>query len=323
MMEDVRQIGCAVEMPGMRYMPGGIFSMGSDKFYPEEWPVRKVHVDPFWIDEAPVTNREFAAFVAATGHVTLAEMAPDPADYPSLLPAMARAGSMVFEPPTRPVPLNDVTQWWHFRFGADWCHPHGPGSTIEGLGDHPVVHVAYSDALAYATWSGKDLPTEAEWEFAARAGLDGAEFAWGNQLAPQGTLLANYWQGNFPHQNLRLDGWEGTSPVRAFPANDYGLFDMIGNVREWTCDWYSLADSTAKPGGGCCIPKNPRGGAEGGDSYDPALPDIHIGRKVLKGGSHLCAPNYCQRYRPAARYAQTIDTSTSHIGLRCVVRSHQ
>jgi formylglycine-generating enzyme required for sulfatase activity len=308
------------ERAGMRRLPGGVFTMGSERFYPEELPRRRVRVDAFWIDEAPVTNRQFAAFVAATGYRTFAETAPDPADYPGMPPEMARAGSLVFERPSARVDLNNFGEWWKFCFGANWFQPLGEGSSIAGLEDHPVVHIAYADAEAYAAWAGKSLPTEAEWEYAARGDLD-TEFAWGEELAPHGRMLANYWQGEFPHENRLLDGWERTSPVRTFPANAFGLYDMIGNVWEWTSDWYVLANTSHKKApGSCCIPANPRGGTEQ-QSFDPQLPAIRIGRKVLKGGSHLCAPNYCQRYRPAARYAQPVDTSTSHVGFRCVVRA--
>ena len=305
---------------GMRHLAGGSFAMGSRLFYPEEAPVRQVRIDPFRIDVAPVTNRDFAAFVAETGHVTLAEVAPDPADYPDMPLEMARAGSLVFQRTAGPVELADVTQWWDFRFGADWRHPLGSGSTIEGLEDHPVVHIAFADAQAYAAWAGKSLPTEAEWEYAARGGLEGAEFAWGDELAPDGRMLANYWQGQFPFANQLLDGWERTSPVGSYPANGHGLFDMIGNVWEWTADWWSQPLVMKKKfKGACCVPANPRGGRER-DSIDPQAPQLPTARKVLKGGSHLCAPNYCQRYRPAARHAQPIDSATSHIGFRCVIR---
>jgi len=302
---------------GMRHLPGGEFTMGSDRFYPEERPRRRVSVAGFWIDETPVTNRDFAAFVAATGYRTFAEIAPNPADYPGLPPELARAGSLVFERPRGPVDLNDFRQWWKFRFGARWSEPLGAGSSIAELLDHPVVHIAYADAEAYAKWAGKELPTEAEWEYAARGGLQGIEYAWGNELAPDGRMMANFWQGEFPWDNRLLDGWERTSPVRVFPPNGFGLFDMIGNVWEWTADWYTTAADLPK--GSCCTPSNPRGGRES-ESYDPCTPDVKIGRKVLKGGSHLCAPNYCQRYRPAARYPQPIDTSTSHVGFRCIIR---
>jgi formylglycine-generating enzyme required for sulfatase activity len=301
----------------MRHLPGGEFTMGSERFYPEERPRRRVSVAGFWIDETPVTNRDFAAFVAATGYRTFAEVAPNPADYPGLPPELARAGSLVFERPRGPVDLKDFRQWWKFRFGAKWSEPLGAGSSIAELLDHPVVHIAYVDAEAYAKWAGKELPTEAEWEYAARGGLQGIEFAWGNELAPDGRMLANFWQGEFPWDNRLLDGWERTSPVRVFPPNGFGLFDMIGNVWEWTADWYTTGVDLPK--GSCCTPSNPRGGREY-ESYDPCTPDVKIGRKVLKGGSHLCAPNYCQRYRPAARYPQPIDTSTSHVGFRCIIR---
>jgi formylglycine-generating enzyme required for sulfatase activity len=277
-----------------------------------------VRVDGFWIDRTPVTNREFRAFVKATGYVTLAEVPPDPNDYPGALPHMLRAGSLVFAPPKHPVDLTDWSQWWQFRFGADWRRPYGPRSSIGGLHDHPVVHVAYRDAEAYAKWAGKALPTEAEWEFAARGGLDGAEFAWGEEFAPGGRQMANTWQGAFPHENTRLDGFERTSPVTAFPPNGYGIHDMIGNVWEWTTDWFGSRHE-ADPSKPCCIPQNPRGGREE-ESYDLRQPSVRIPRKVVKGGSHLCAPNYCRRYRPAARHAQPIDSSMSHIGFRCVVR---
>lgn len=295
--------------------------MGSDRFYPEEAPVRIVKVDPFWIDETPVTNAQFAAFVAATGYVTLAEIAPDPADYPGLDPELAQPGSLVFEKTPGPVDMQDFTQWWKFRLGTDWRHPLGPESSIDGLDDHPVVQVAYQDAEAYAAWAGKQIPTEAEWEYAARGGGD-SDYAWGDELAPSGAMLANYWQGRFPFANQLLDGFERTSPVRHFPANGFGLHDMIGNVWEWTSDWYARPGvNDRKPNkkqrGSCCAIPNPRGARER-DSYDPGDPVARIARKVLKGGSHLCAENYCQRYRPAARHAQPIDSSTSHIGFRCV-----
>ncbi|QGN56320.1 formylglycine-generating enzyme family protein [Novosphingobium sp. Gsoil 351] len=301
-------------------LPGGTFLMGSDHFYPEEAPRRRVSVDPFRIDACPVTNAEFARFVNATGHVTLAETAPDGKDYPGMIPEMARAGSLVFHKTAGPVPIDEIHRWWRFEFGADWRHPYGPDSSLAGLDDHPVVHVAWQDAAAYALWAGKALPTEAEWEYAARGGLEDADYAWGDELAPGGAMLANYWQGLFPFANQCLDGWERTSPVRSFPANPYGLYDMIGNTWEWTDDWYSepVAIRKSQPGT-CCTLKNPRGGTRK-RSVDPLHPEIKIGRKVIKGGSHLCAENYCRRYRPAARHPETIDTSTSHIGFRCVLR---
>ena len=305
----------------MVWIPGGTFRMGSDRHYPEEAPSHRVTVDIFWIDRTPVTNRAFRKFVNATGYVTTAELIPDANDYPGALPHMLKAGSLVFTPPKRPVGTRDWSQWWLFKFGANWRRPYGPRSSISGLDDHPVVHIAYRDAEAYAQWVGKELPTEAEWEFAARGGLDGAEFAWGEEFTPGGKHLANTWQGAFPHENLATDGYARTSPVAAFPPNGYRLYDMIGNVWEWTADWWSQKHEADAPKP-CCIPENPRGGPASG-SYDPAQPNIRIPRKVLKGGSHLCAPNYCRRYRPAARHAEPIDTSTSHVGFRCVHRERQ
>jgi formylglycine-generating enzyme required for sulfatase activity len=301
----------------MIWIPGGTFRMGSDKHYSEEAPAHRVTVDGFWIDRTPVTNREFRKFVNATGYVTFAELKPKAQDYPGALPHMLKAGSLVFTPPKHAVNLSDWSQWWNFKFGANWRRPYGPRSSISGLDDHPVVHVAYCDAEAYARWAGKALPTEAEWEFAARGGLDGAEFAWGAEFAPGSKQMANTWQGAFPHENLATDGYERTSPVTAFPPNGYGVHDMIGNVWEWTTDWYALKHEPEAPKA-CCIPENPRGGREEG-SYDPCQPNIRIPRKVIKGGSHLCAPNYCRRYRPAARHAEAVDTSTSHLGFRCVL----
>jgi formylglycine-generating enzyme required for sulfatase activity len=295
--------------------------MGSDRHYPEEAPAHDVSVDGFWMDRAPVTNRDFLQFVNATGYVTQAEEKPDPRDYPGALPHMIRAGSLVFTPPKHPVDLRDWSQWWTFKLGANWRRPYGPRSSVAGRHDHPVVHIAYRDAEAYARWAGKELPTEAEWEFAARGGLDDAEFAWGDEFTPGGKHMANTWQGAFPLENLAGDGYERTSPVGAFPSNGYSLVDMIGNVWEWTSDWYATRHQ-ADPLKACCIPQNPRGGAREA-SFDPYQPEIAIPRKVLKGGSHLCAPNYCRRYRPAARHAQPVDTSTSHVGFRCVVRQEE
>nr|WP_139482274.1 formylglycine-generating enzyme family protein [Bradyrhizobium ivorense] len=302
----------------MVWIPGGTFRMGSGRHYPEEAPSHRVTVDGFWIDRTPVTNGQFKAFVNATGHVTNAQIAPDPRDYPGARPKMLYAGSLVFAPPARVTDLRDWSQWWTFMKGANWRHPCGPKRNIAGLDDHPVVHVAYADAAAYAEWAGKDLPTEAEWEFAARGGLDGEDYAWGDTLMPGGRHMANTWQGSFPNQNLGEDGYERTSPVTAFPPNGYGAYDMIGNVWEWTADWWSPRHEADAPKA-CCIPQNPRGGSEAA-SLDPCQPTIRIPRKVLKGGSHLCAPNYCRRYRPAARHAEPVDTSTSHVGFRCVLR---
>ena len=300
----------------MVWIPGGTFLMGSDCHYPEEAPTHRVHVDGFWMDRTPVTNRDFRHFVEATRYVTFAEIAPDPRDYPGALPHMLKPGSLVFTPPGRPVDLRRFENWWQFTFGANWRRPDGKGTSIMGMGEHPVVHVAYRDVEAYARWVGKELPTEAEWEFAARGGLDGAEFAWGDELTPDGRHMANTWQGEFPNENLKSDGYARTSPVTAFLPNGYGLLDMIGNVWEWTTDWYGARHQSK--GHGCCELVNPRGGPRA-DSVDQREP-LKIPRKVMKGGSFLCAPNYCRRYRPAARMAQAIDTATCHLGFRCVVR---
>ena len=274
-------------------IPGGTFRMGSERFYPEERPVRRVTVDGFWMDPGPVTVSEFRRFVEATGYVTVAERPLDPADFPGADPAMLVPGSLVFRRTRGPVDLRDVLQWWDYKPGATWR---------DGSDDHPVTHVAFEDAERFAAWAGKDLPTEAQWEFAARGGLEDAVFAWGDEHAPGDRPMANTWQGEFPWQNLLTDGYEGTSPVGAFPANGYGLFDVTGNVWEWTCDPFD-AGGSAKP---CCVPPSP---------------GTDIPRRVIKGGSHLCAPNYCLRYRPAARQAEGVDTSTQHIGFRCIVRS--
>jgi formylglycine-generating enzyme len=304
--------------PDMLWIASGTFRMGSDAHYAEEAPQHRVKVDGFWMDRFPVTNAQFQKFVDATGYVTFAEIPPDPADYPGALAEMLHPGSVVFVKPPKRVDLRERT-WWQFIFGADWRHPFGPESSLAGFENHPVVHVAYRDAIAYLQWAGRQLPTEAEWEFAARGGLDGAEFAWGDQLYKDGAHMANTWQGEFPWQNLRSDGYERTSPVDAFPPNGYGLYDMIGNTWDWTESWYSTGHDADRHKA-CCVPQNPRGGTEAG-SCDPAQPQIRIPRKVLKGGSHLCAPNYCRRYRPAARFPQPVDTSACHVGFRGIVRN--
>jgi formylglycine-generating enzyme len=297
----------------MVWVPPGEFVMGSDDHYPEEAPARPMRVGGFWIDRFAVTNAQFAAFVAETGHVTVAEQSPDPVNYPGADPALMVPASVVFTPPTGPVSLRDHMAWWSLVPGADWRHPRGPGTDLSGLDSHPVVHVAWADAQAYATWAGKVLPTEAEWEYAARGGSDGTEYAWGDELIPGGVHMANVWQGDFPWQNLAADGYEWTAPVGSFPANGYGIFDMIGNVWEWTSDWYATRPAAAPA---CCGPARPR---DAGES-DSVAPGGRIPRRAMKGGSFLCAPNYCRRYRPAARMAQEIDTSTCHLGLRCVSR---
>ena len=301
----------------MAWIPGGTFLMGSDNHYPEEAPRHPVKVDGFWISTTPVTNRQFSRFVEETGYITMAEKAPDPKDYPGALPEMLRAGSLVLTPPKR-VEGRDIGQWWKFKFGANWRKPLGGISDLRGKLDHPVVHVAYCDALAYAQWAGLDLPTEAEFEFAAKGGLEDLEYAWGDELMPGGVAMANTWQGVFPIKSTKPKGRERTSPVGSFPANGYGVYDMIGNVWEWTNDYWTTRHPEPAPSP-CCIPRNPRGG-EALASFDPQQPNIRIARRVLKGGSHLCTPDYCRRYRPAARHAEPEDTSTSHVGFRCVKR---
>ena len=274
-------------------------------------------MDGFWIDRHPVTNAEFAGFVESTGYVTIAERRPNPSEYPDVNPGLLVPGSLVFRPPRGRVGLHDVRFWWVYVHGAYWREPEGPGSNLDGRDVHPVVHVAYGDAQAFAAWAGKELPSEAEWEFAARGGLDGAAFVWGEEFAPEERMLANTWQGEFPWQNLCTDGYEGTSPVGAFPANGYGLHDMTGNVWEWTAD--DFAPYVAAAPKACCTP-GPRPLVSLERSHVAGDPGAPIGQKVLKGGSHLCAPNYCLRYRPAARQPQSIDTSACHVGFRCVVR---
>jgi formylglycine-generating enzyme len=306
--------------PDMVWIPAGTFRMGSEDFYPEESPVHEVTVDGLWMDRYIVSNEQFMRFVAATGYVTLAERPLNPADFPGAPAENLSPGSMTFRKTTGPVDLRNYANWWAWTPGTCWRRPLGPQSSLEGIEQHPVVHVAYEDAEAYARWAGKQLPTEAEWERAARGGLDGKKFTWGDEHFPDGKAMANAWQGEFPSHNELLDGYEATSPVGSFPPNDYGLYDMAGNVWEWTSDWFvpRLANQEAKS---CCGPPvNPRI-LSPDKSYDPAQPQFRIPRKVVKGGSYLCAPNYCLRYRPAARQPQMIDTGMSHIGFRCLVHS--
>src|SRR5687767_2330828 len=304
----------------MTWIPGGEFAMGSEDFYPEERPVHQVSVDGFWMDEKPVTAAEFRRFVRETKYVTVAERPLEPADYPDADADALVPGSLVFRPSRGPVDLRDVRNWWAYVPDATWQRPEGPASDTYTRGRHPVTQVAYEDAQAYAAWVGKTLPTEAEWEYAARGGLEGAAFAWGDEFAPDGRMMANTWQGEFPWQNLLSDGYAGTSPVGSFPANGYGLYDMAGNVWEWTSDFYTPRHPDAADKA-CCAPRNPRV-ESAAESYAAGQPGGQIPRRVLKGGSHLCAPNYCLRYRPAARQGQTVETSASHIGFRCIVRSY-
>jgi formylglycine-generating enzyme len=304
---------------GMVRLEGGSFTMGSGAHYPEEAPPHQVSVSAFWIDVTAVTNADYARFVAATGYVTVAERPLDPAQFPGADPALLVPGGLVFQQPARRVDLRDFRDWWAYVPGACWHHPEGPRSSIHERLDHPVVQVAFEDAAAYAKWAGVSLPTEAEWEYAARGGLDGAEFCWGDELAPGGAELANYWQGEFPWQNVCADGFARTAPVGSFPPNGYGLYEMAGNTWEWTSDWYRDRHKQPRPEKSCCVPVNPRGPSVE-HSYDSCSPKVRIPRKVLKGGSFLCAPNYCRRYRPAARYPQMVDTGTCHVGFRCIRR---
>ncbi len=277
--------------PEMVWIPGREFWMGSNRHYPEEAPARRVAVEGFGMDSHLVTNVEFRRFVAATGYLTLAERPPTGFDAQDADPTLLAPGSAVFTPPAQHVDPRGPDAWriwWTWVSGANWRHPEGPGSSLTDRDAHPVVHVAWEDALAYATWTGKTLPTEAEWEFAARGGLDGAEFAWGDEWSPAGRSMANTWQGHFPRENLAADGWERTSPVSAFPPNGYGLYDVIGNVWEWTSG---------------------------------SSPDLTAATTVIKGGSFLCAPSSCQRYRPAARMVQARDSPTCHLGFRCISRT--
>jgi formylglycine-generating enzyme required for sulfatase activity len=287
----------------------GSFAMGSDRFYPEEAPVREIRVESFLISPHTVTNDDFSRFARQTGYVTVAERPPRPEDFPGAPAENLVPGSLVFHMTPGPVDFRDYTQWWSWVPGASWKHPYGPGTSIDSKPDHPVVHVAYEDVETYARWAGARLPTEAEWEYAARGGLEGKDFVWGDEMEPAGKPAANTWQGNFPWRSTARRG-PGTMPVGRFAPNGYGLYDMAGNVWEWTSDWF-IRDRGAIESP-CCA-GNPRE-----RSYDPCQPEVRIPRKVLKGGSFLCSPEYCLRFRPAARSPQMIDTGMSHLGFRCV-----
>jgi formylglycine-generating enzyme len=291
-------------------LPGGSFPMGAEGFYPEEAPVHTATVSALAVERHPVTNVQFAGFVADTGYVTVAEQPLDPALYPGVAQADLQPGTLVFRPTDGPVDLRDWRQWWDWAPGAYWRRPFGPASldAVDDRPDHPVVQVAYSDAAAYARWAGRRLPTEAEWEYAARGGRT-TTYAWGEEVAPCGKLMANTWQGRFPYRNDGALSWVGTSPVGTFPENAFGLVDMIGNVWEWTATPYAThhrpqSTQEERAQKGCCSP---------GGEADPTM------NQTLKGGSHLCAPEYCHRYRPAARSSQSQDSAATHIGFRCVV----
>ena len=300
----------------MRWIPGGEFVMGSDHHYAEEAPARTVAVDGFWMDRHPVTNRQFARFVEETGYTTEAEIAPDPSMYPGAPAENLVPGSMVFVGTNGPVDLRDVRQWWRWVPGANWRHPWGPGSSLRKLDDHPVVHVSWADVKAYANWAGKQVPTEAEWERAARGGLNGAEFTWGTRDTTDERLLANIWVGAFPYRNAKPVAIRRTTPVGRFAPNGFDLVDMAGNVWEWTADWWERERFAAESGCPCCVPSNPRGASETASrDHGTGIP-----QKVVKGGSHLCHRQACFRYRPAARQPQMVDTGMSHVGFRLIAR---
>jgi sulfatase modifying factor 1 len=309
---------------GMVWIPGGEFSMGAQdppdmehdhvgmQATQDSRPVHRVYVDGFWMDKTDVTNAEFAKFVAATHYVTEAERTPKAEDFPGAPPENLVAGSVVFAPPDHPVSLNDYYQWWTYVKGANWRHPSGPGSDIKGKENYPVVHVSYDDAAAYAKWAGKRLPTEAEWEFAARGGLSGKPFVWGDTFRPGNKYMANTFQGHFPDKNTDDDGFNATSPVTKFPANGYGLYDMAGNVWQWTSDWYrpDYYRKLAASGG---VARNPIGPES---SFDPA--DQGVKKRVMRGGSFLCTDQYCSRYMVGTRGKGEDSTGTNHLGFRCV-----
>jgi formylglycine-generating enzyme required for sulfatase activity len=312
----------AVETPaGMRWIPPGEFTMGTDdsQSMPNERPAHRVRLNGFWIDETLVTNAQFARFVKATGYVTTAERKPEWEELKKQLPPgtpkpdarQLVPGSLVYSPPSHPVPTSDLANWWRWVPGASWQHPEGPGSAIKGRENEPVVQVSWDDASAYARWAGKRLPTEAEWEYAARGGLEDKRFVWGDEFRPGGKYMANTFQGHFPDRSEPEDGYERRSPVRAFPPNGYGLYDMAGNVWEWTSDWYR-ADYFARMVGSGVV-KDPKGPS---DSFDPA--DPYAAKRVIKGGSFLCNVSYCESYRPSARRGTPPDTGSEHIGFRCV-----
>ena len=298
---------------GMVWIPGGVFWMGcADCGMPDALPLHLVEVDGFWMDRTPITNAQFAEFVKATGYVTIAEQSPDPKDFPGAPPDMLVPGSAVFIQPASEVPLDNHLRWWRYVKGASWKNPDGPGSTTEGREDHPVVHIAWTDADAYAKWAGKRLPTEAEFEFAARGGLDRKAYSWGDELKPGGNWPANIWQGQFPVRNAVEDRYEGTSPVTAFAPNGFGLRDVGGNVWQWCSDWYrpDYFESISREGS---VIRNPQGPADSLDPQEPGVP-----KRVQKGGSFLCSDQYCTRYLVGSRGKGATDSGSSNVGFRCV-----
>jgi formylglycine-generating enzyme required for sulfatase activity len=306
------------DLPGMKWISGGAFTMGTDGAPSTESPSRRVKVDGFWIDETEVTNAEYGRFVDATGYVTVAERKPTWEEMRQHLPPDAEPppadrlvpGSLVFKATGRTVDTRNYAQWWFYVPGACWKHPEGKGSNLDGRADHPVVHIAFEDAEAYAKWAGKRLPTEAEWEYAARGGLEKARFTWGDNKPGDDSKLANIWQGEFPAKNLNRDGFEFTAPVKSFPPNGYGLYDMAGNVWEWCSDWYRVNEYEQTRG----PLKNPKGPES---SWDPNHP--FETQRVIRGGSFLCDVHYCESYRTAARRGGATDTGQSHTGFRCVI----
>jgi len=305
----------AKEKPkGMVWIPKGSFWMGSNDGKPNERPAHSVSLDGFWIDSHPVTNQQFAQFVQETGYVTFSERELDPKDFPGVPKDKLVSGSAVFKQPKKPVSMNNYLNWWEYVPGASWKHPEGAGSNLKGRENHPVVHVTYEDALAYAKWSGKQIPTEAQWEYAARGGMDKKTYTWGNKPKHLKKKMANIWQGDFPYKNKNIDGYTGTSPVKSFPANEYGLYDMAGNVWEWTQDWYHPDYFKFSP------KKNPIG-VEKERSLDPN--ELGVPKRITKGGSFLCSEKYCTGYRPSARMASDPKTSLSHTGFRCVVNPNK
>ncbi len=291
-------------------IPGGEFLMGSEDHYPEESPLRRVSVDAFCLEAHPVTNRQFAAMVDDTGYRTVAERPFEVTD--GNRTQQVAPGSMVFTGSRGPVDLRYLANWFTWTPGASWRHPEGPGSDVSDRWDHPVAHMAFEDAKTYVEWAGRRLPTEAEWERAARGHHSAAPYTWGEEVTPEGQRMAKYFEGRFPFRNRPSDGFLRTAPVGTYPPNDFGLVDMAGNVWEWTSDWYTETVETPS----CCVLDNPQGGTERG-SLDPTQPMFTVPRRVVKGGSFLCADEYCARYRPAARRGQMVDTGMSHIGFRC------
>ena len=311
--------------PGMVWIPGGEFSMGTNDptkmacdgaghdAMPDARPVHRVAVDGFWMDATVVTNEQFELFVKATGYITEAERKPKPEDFPNAPPEMLVPGSIVFTPTAEPVPLDNFIAWWRYEPGANWRHPEGPKTDLQGREKHPVVHVSFGDAEAYAKWANKRLPTEAEWEFAARGGLAGKPFVWGDELKPGGKWMANIYQGRFPVKDTGLDGFAGIAPAAQFPANGYGLYDMAGNVWQWCSDWYrpDYYQTLATSGD---IPRNPQGPPDSFDASEPGVP-----KRVQRGGSFLCSDQYCSRYMVGSRGKGEPSSSANHIGFRCVL----